>query len=52
MQHLLDNMPISNRASRLEYLLLQLKEGMSLKELFEKLDPKDKNIIAEHNKLL
>ena len=46
MQHLLENMPISNRASRLEYLLLQLKEGMTPRELIDRSDMKDKNIIA------
>jgi hypothetical protein len=52
MQHLLDNMPISNRASRLNYLLLQLKEGVGLKELMGRFDKKDLAIMAEHRKVI
>jgi acid phosphatase family membrane protein YuiD len=52
VQHMVDHIPISNRASRLDYLLLQLRENQPLKEMMNKFDKKDLAVIAEHKKFI
>lgn len=42
----------STRASRLEYLLLQFKEEVALRDIIHRFDRKDLAVIAEHKKLI
>lgn len=52
VQHMLKKIPYSTRSSRLEYLLLQFKEDVALKEIIHKFDKKDLAVIAEHKKFI
>lgn len=52
MQHIIKKIPYSNRSSRLNYLLLQFKEDMPLKEIIHKFDKRDLAVIAEHKKFI
>lgn len=49
---MLKKIPYSTRSSRLEYLLLQFKEEVTLKEIIHKFDKKDLAVIAEHKKFI
>ena len=52
VKHMLKRIPYSTRSSRLDYLLLQFKEEVALREIIHMFDKKDLAVIAEHKKLI